>query len=352
MERCEAYYAILAGEHQSLALGELRAVLDVEAKFYRILASLEGVAVFEAAMESASRVVERSAWVREVGLLTGIGEATRRGLESALSGLSTLLEHLDKGGGMGPVRVEVSRFRGYSRDSLPREEALAVALNFLSREGIKASPRGSLVLRVHITEGVVIAGLALHAATSRRFRGRFPRERPFFKPGPLSPQLSRVMVNLSRLASDHTFLDPFCGTGGFCLEACLIGASRLVCMDIDSVMARGALENLSWYGCKALVVRGDAVDPAFSPGSVDSVSTDPPYGRSTTTSGRSYGDLVGSFLSKIVDSVRRGGYVVFAGPHGEEPHLIAESVGLSVVERYQMYVHSTLTREIVVAKRP
>ena len=352
MKERKTYYALLTGEHQSLAFGELRAILDVEAQFYRILASLEGIAVFESIIASVPRIVERSAWVREIGLLVGAGEASRQGLSNALAGLPVLLEKLGYLGSDIIVRVEVSRFKGYSRHSLPREEALSLALDHLRKNRVKASPRGRTVLRIHITEGAVIAGLVLHSAVPGRFKGRFPRERPFFKPGPLSPQLSRVMVNLSRLGKGDTFLDPFCGTGGFCLEACLIGASRLVCLDIDPLMASGAWDNLSWYGCKALVLRGDATALPLGPDSIDSLSTDPPYGRSTTTGGRSYGDLVGSFLSGIVDSVRRGSYIVFAGPYKERPHLIAEEVGLRVAERYQMYVHSTLTREVVVAVRP
>ncbi|MEB3860551.1 MAG: RsmD family RNA methyltransferase [Desulfurococcales archaeon] len=345
------YYAILSGEHQGLARAELRAVLDVEAAGYRILALFEGAALFEAELGSPSRVVDRGAWIREVGLLVGVGEATKPGLLAALSGLESVLEDagLDPGEGL---RVEVDRFKGYSRDSISRDSVLSLALDFLGKAGVAASPRAPVTLRIYLTEGVALAGLALYRAKPGRFLGRMPRRRPFFKPGPLSPQLSRVMVNLSRVRPGHAFLDPFCGTGGFCIEACMVGASRVVCLDIDAAMALGALANLSWAGCLPLVARADASMPPLSLDSVDSVSTDPPYGRSTTTGGRRYGDLVESTLSAIVDSVRRGGYIVYAGPHRERPHVIAESLGLRVVERHQMYVHSTLTREIVVARRP
>jgi tRNA (guanine10-N2)-dimethyltransferase len=326
-------------------------VLDVEALEYKIIASPEGAAVFEATLGSVSRVVERGAWIREVGLLVGLGSATRTGVISALSGLKAVLEEATWKG-VGGLRVEVSRFKGYSKASLPRGEALATALRFLDKSGIPASPRGGTTLRIHVTEGIVIAGLALYSAEPGRFSWRLPRKRPFFKPGPLSPQLSRVMVNLSRLGEGHAFLDPFCGTGGFCIEACMVGASRVACIDIDHAMARGAVDNLAWAGCKSMVARGDASAAPLAPGSVDSISTDPPYGRSTTTSGRRYRDLVESTLSVLAEALRRGGYLVFAGPHDEEPHSIAEAAGLRVEERHQMYVHSSLTREIVVARRP
>ena len=315
------YYFLLSGEHPTLPLAELEALLDVYGG--RIHGVLEGAAIAEARDPQA--IVSRAGWVKEAGRLVAVVEAEESEISRILRGLRG--------------RVEVRKFRGYSCHVDGR---------------LRAGAPGDEVIRVFITEGVAVVGVVLARQDTRGFHERRPGRRPFFKPGPLSPQLSRVLVNLSRLSPGDLFLDPFCGTGGFALEACLSGARACLCSDIAPEMARGSTVNLAHYGVygRSVVLRADAARLPLRDGSVDALSTDPPYGRSTTTAKRSYEELVGLFLREAYRVLRPGSCVVYAGPAVRKPWRLAEEAGFEVAERHQMYVHSSLTREVVVAAKP
>ncbi|MFN4046743.1 MAG: TRM11 family SAM-dependent methyltransferase, partial [Acidilobaceae archaeon] len=96
--------------------------------------------------------------------------------------------------------------------------------------------------------------------------------------------------------------------------------------------------------------RGDATWAPIAPGVVDAIATDPPYGRLTSTGGRDYSGLVLGFLEEAARVARRGSYIVYAGPHHYSPWRLALQAGLEVVSRHHMFVHGSLTREVVVAR--
>ena len=112
--------------------------------------------------------------------------------------------------------------------------------------------------------------------------------------------------------------------------------------------------NLAYYGVyeRSIVVRGAAARLPLRDSIVDSISTDPPYGRSTTTARRSYDELTMLFLREAYRVLRPGSCIVFAGPASRRPWKLAEDAGFTVAERHQMHVHSSLTREVVVAAKP
>ncbi len=309
---------------------------------YRIIYHLEGLALFDADNLDPWRAAERAAWVREIGLLLGIAESTIEGIEALAEEAARSLEG-------ERIWVDPWRFKGYSPQA--REDVVRRIL--VSKLRDKASlGKGGKVLRVFITEGVAIAGIML-ASRGKGFHLRRPRRRPFFKPGPLSPDLSRVMVNLSRPREGATFLDPFCGTGGFAIEAMMVGAGRIICGDLDMDMYRGSRVNLDTFTCgRCLVIGHNAARLPLGPNTVDSIATDPPYGRSTTTARMGYRRLMEEFLSSALEALAPGGYMVYAGPYSEEPARLGEEAGLRVLARIHMYVHSSLTRDIVVARKP
>ncbi len=340
------YYAILSGEHPRLPVAELEAILEVESDSYRVVMHLDGLAVFDAEMADPSIIARRAGWVREVGELVYIGESSVDNLEDSISPLIDALAEKDA----KLAWVEARRFKGYGY--IGESQAERIIMKGLKGSNIQLSRRAPLLVRVFLTEGVVVVGIRIAQLDTRQFNDRRPRARPFFKPGPLSPQLSRVFVNLSRLKRGGTYLDPFCGTGGFAIEACMIGAGRVVCGDIDKSMASGALVNLNSYSCgESLVYHGNALKIPLGDEVIDSIATDPPYGRSTTTAKQGYERLVDSFIEEASRVARKGSYIVYAGPYKYKPWRYAVEEGLRVIGRYHMYVHSSLTREIVVARK-
>ncbi len=330
------FYALLSGEHACMPHAELEAILEVEALRSRVLARFDGASVFEAELDHPSIVAERSGWIREVGELLSAGEAD----ESWIIDTSRIIT-----AELGPPRaIEYRRYKQYSphiEDSRVKSKLRKIA-----------SPRGNYVMRVFITEGVAIIGKVLGRLDTRALHYRRPGKRPFFRPGPLMPQVTRAMINLARMKRGEIFLDPFCGTGGFPLEACIMGAGLCYCFDVNSTMIRGSRINLDHYHLsgRALSIAATATSMPLHEESVHSIATDPPYGRSTSLRG-DYSRLVSQFLSEATRVVKPGSYIVFAGPIREEPWRLAADAGLKVVNRFHMHVHSTLVREIVVARK-
>ncbi len=340
------YYSLLSGEYPALALEELKAILEVESSSYRIIDVLDGLAVYEAEDLDPSTPASRGGLVKESGVVLAVAEARASCIRRASEEAAAML-----GGGVWRVEARVYGSHGHS---LGESDALRAALEGLAAGGAGLSPRSPRLVRIFVTEGVALIGVAMGRSDTRGFQERSPGRRPFFKPGPLSPQLSRAMVNLSRLRRGDVYMDPFCGTGGFAIEACLLGASRILCGDVDWAMARGSTVNLERYcrGGSWSVYAWNAASLPVASSSVDAVATDPPYGRSTTTRRVGYRRLVSMFLERAVDAVRSGGYIVFAGPWNRGPRELAERAGLEVVSYVETYVHGSLTRGVVVARAP
>ena len=315
------YYAILSGEHPTLPLSELRAILETYS-IGSVVYSFEGVAIYKWESGDALLPARIGGFIKEVGELMAIVEAEQEEVDKVYRRIPP------------DYRVESRRFRGYGR-----------GVRLPQRRGVQPG------VRFFLTEGVVVVGRIMARHDTKSFESRRPGKRPFFKPGPLSPQLSRALVNISRARPGSFFLDPFCGTGGFVLEACLVGSSPCACLDIQADMVAGSRVNLEHYKVydRCIVARADAASMPIADDVVDAIATDPPYGRSTTTAKRTYQDLARLFLAEASRVLHRGSYLVYAGPADKEPWLLAKEYGFDVVERHHMHVHSSLTREIVVA---
>ncbi len=345
-------YFRLSGEHPTLPLSELKAILESIAPDSTVKAYYRPLALVECRPCRARVVVDgvlrRAGLIKSGGLLLGIFSDEEHLEREAKRILDALAGH----GVRGPLRVEAHRLLGLWRGaSTARVTRLLASL--LGEGGVGATPRSRTVLEVLYAEGVIVVGLRLAVLDTRGFAERSPARRPFFKPGPLDQRLSRALVNLARLRPGGVFWDPFCGTGGIALEACLVGAGRCLCGDINLEMAYGSQRNLEHYsqGPPSLSYIGDALHPPVR-GGIDAVATDPPYGRSTSLGGRTRRILYRGFLEAALSLLRKGSYLVFAAPEAERPHEIASSLGYEVIESHYMYVHGSLVREIVVARAP
>ncbi len=297
-----------------------------------IIQVFEGIAIIRNA-DNPIEIIKNSGMLKEIGILHSILEADTDKIVGELEKLSTT--------GLRFKKINIRKFKNYSCHINPKD------LKLTSLSG------GDRVLRVFITEGIAVIGEVLAEQDTKAFNSRRPGRRPFFKPGPLSPQLSRVFVNLARLKEGDVYLDPFCGTGGFVLEACLLGARHCICGDLSSDMIRGSLINIKYFNFndKVSFFWQDSAYIPLKEETVDTIATDPPYGRSTTTGKRAYDELVEKFLHESYRVLKKGGHIVYAGPSQYTPWKLAYKVGFRVIARYQMYVHSTLTREIVVARK-
>ncbi len=143
-------------------------------------------------------------------------------------------------------------------------------------------------------------------------------------------------------------MDPFCGTGGFLIEAGLMGF-RAVGMDLDAKMVRGAARNLRHYGIEAGLIHGDARQIPLD--RADGIATDPPYGRGTSTMGSDVKQILTDFLLEASGLLDKGKIICTAAPMELDPSALAARSGFEVREEHRMRVHKSLTRSIVVAER-
>jgi tRNA (guanine10-N2)-dimethyltransferase len=165
------------------------------------------------------------------------------------------------------------------------------------------------------------------------------------------------MVNLAHAKTDKTILDPFCGTGTTILEAALIGC-KAIGTDVQRRMINGTRKNLIHFSVRseALVV-ADARKLPLS--RIDAVVTDPPYGKSATTLKSTTKMLVENIFSSAKPLLGKGQRICIALPimvnqQGQVDHMskdlagFVEGLGFKTVESHKVYVHRTLTREVIV----
>ena len=336
-------YAYLSGEHPQVPHEELRGSLEAEGARYRELLRLDQLVVLEVdSLAGLARAVERSAYSREGGEALAMSELGDVG--PLAEGFRELRER-----GVARVQVRVERVKG----SIEPGEAVEIQRELVKAArlaGLDVDPLAETLVKAYVSEGAVVLGLVSAKRSLGDVRARSPPNRPFWRSGELDLLLSRALVNMSRMRRGDVFLDPFCGTGTIAIEAHLIGASRALCLDADPSMVSGALANARSVGCQLLVAQEDSMAMPLRDGSVDSIATDPPYGRSTRAPG-GYEAVVRGFLREAARVLREGGYVVFAGPADERPYRLALEEGFAVVARMDQFVHSGMTRQIVVAKR-
>ena len=173
----------------------------------------------------------------------------------------------------------------------------------------------------------------------KNFLSRWPGRRPSFHPSTLDPRLARALVNLSGCRY-RTIVDPFCGVGGICIEAGLIGY-HTICIDIDFKMLRGAKKNLCYYGIRSFdLICGDSSKPPLR--EAKCIVTDPPYGRSSSLHRKSHLEL----LKSLIVNFGSASSIVLISPKGSGAEEIFASRGLNIEGRYELKVHRSLTRVI------
>lgn len=335
------YYALLSGLHPTLPLAELISLLETISPEGKIVYNFDGVSIIEGEI-NADKIVKKSGYIKEMGYLLNIYESHEIDYD--------FLASLIKDYGLKDARVKGYRFRGSSYyTNIPDLEInLSRALD---RKGVNATVTSRNIIRIIITEGVAIIGLLL-SLQDHSYKDRI-ENRPFKRPGQIDQQLSRVMVNLSRLKENSIFLDPFCGTGSLALEACSLNASHSLCFDLDAEMISGSSINMKSISCckSYLISRNDATKIPVKDESIDSIATDPPYGRATSTKKKGYYSLTKSFLEEGLRVLKKNSYLVYAGPSSEKPYIIAKDLGYEIISKHDMFVHNGLNRQIVIVRK-
>jgi tRNA (guanine10-N2)-dimethyltransferase len=162
----------------------------------------------------------------------------------------------------------------------------------------------------------------------------------------MAPLDARAYANLAGAGPGQTVLDPMCVTGGLLIEAGLAG-SRVVGIDAQTKMVRGARENLTAYlDGDFAVVRGDGTELPVADDTVDGVVVDAPYGRQSKVAGHELDDLVAGALTEAARVTAR---CVLVGDRDWTS--AARDAGFRLQAKFTRRVHRSLVRHVHVLDR-
>ena len=339
-------FFLISGEHPTLPVAEVQAILEAEGIDYRITEKLTQVLRLEAEINSIKSIKFRSALTRVC--CQEIFNCKAK-LDEILANIVESMKEFVASGESFVVRVRKVK------DVTP--ELVTADLEAKVGEQIWETFKGTKVDLVNpqktffgvLTDNRFVFGLKKAEIIPKPFSERRPRKRPFFHPSSMQAKLARVMVNLAQPKIGDLVLDPFCGSSGMLVEAGLIGC-RVVGFDAKPHMLRGGLRNLRHYGTNLEgVVIADARHPPIT--KVDCIVTDPPYGRAASTLGTVTLRIAEDFLDAAVNLLPRGARICMAAPKTVNLGEVGEKAGFKHMESHFMYVHRSLTREVVVFKK-
>ncbi len=334
---------LLSGEHPTLPLSEVCAVMRAEGIKHQPVARHDQLFLVDAGEGVARALLDRSAYAMEGGRLLSHSPASIDEFRRSCEGIDWgLLE----GRSFGAKAKRVRRHW----ECLDTQKLQAIVGEAATREcdakvDLKAP---DIWIRSVITDAGIFTYALDFDSDRHAFSSRKPKTRPYFHPGVLEPKIARAFVNLCGVRRGDIFADPFCGTGGFLIEAATMGVGAFG-MDVDRRMVKGSGKNLRHYGLDADIVLGDA--RALPISKADGIASDPPYGRGTTTLGQGVREVISGFMESAFGVLKVGGRVCTASPIELRPAALATSAGFRLVEEHRMRVHKSLTRSIIVAER-
>ncbi len=336
---------LLSGEHPTLPAAEAAAAIKAEHRAFNVVEQLDQVLIAETKVKPEA-LASRIAMSRGICLHLCTVDATEGEILEAV-GSSDIVDMVPHGKSFA-VHIKRVKRSAPSIDTLGLAGKLAgIIAEEVEFEVDLAHP--DIELLGVLTGEKCVFGITVARVDRTQFTRRRPTLRPAFHHSTLPPTLARAMVNLARTPRGSILLDPFCGVGGILLEAGLIGA-RLVGIDIEREMIDGARRNLESSGITDFqLMVGDARKlPALE---VDSIATDPPYGRQATTGGAKLEELYREALPSMAGVLKRRGYMCITSPAELELEDIAAEAGLRVIEKHEQRVHRSLTRRIYVFRR-
>lgn len=316
---------LLSGEHENLAEGELKGALRAE--HARLTGGTGRIRIIEG--KSALSVFERMGYARMASFFVSSGN-----MEALMEDLKTA--ELPK----GSFAVRAYRYEDFPGSRLDAERRLGEVISRRRKIDLR-SPQNTLDVYLGRT---LYAGISI--PDRRGLSLREPQKRPFFSPVTLSPRMARALINLTGIERGRTVLDPFCGTGAILVEAGLMGL-RPMGTDIDGEMIEGCEKNMRAYGIGGPVKKIDIGD-ITELGGVDAVSTDPPYGRSSSTNKEPVESLYRRSFAAISEVLKKGSRASIILPDMRFASVPEE---MELVEHYPVRVHRSLTRNFCVFRK-
>lgn len=331
----KTYAFELSGEHETIPQSEALALTEIYSSQYREICLLDQCLLVEAENLDFEALGRRLAMTHRIIEVMAISEARLEDLAEAAS-------RIDLSAKSYSIRAKRIKQAAMPGDIVEKE----VGRILLSR-GFRADLKSpETKLRAVITGDKIVLGQETACLDRSSFESRRPHLKPFFHPGVLMPRMARALINLSQVIPGERILDPFAGTGGILVEACLIGIDGIG-VDVQKRLIRGAKANLSGLNCCLIV--GDAKRLPFKDTSIDAAVLDTPYGRSALIEARSKEDLLDESLAELHRVLKPGRRMVVVADRPIEAQVSA--AGFDIVQVHSDRVHRSLTRHIFVCRR-
>lgn len=352
-------FFLLSGENETLPAAEVKAILEAESFSFSNVSEFDQILRLESDFDSVKSVQVRSAYTRVCAQELLVSNATNGDI--AKTAAKTDFKAVLKPGESFVVRI--NRIKNYADKEINTMKLeIELGKQILEQtEGTKVNLRNPDKTFIGIiTNDKLILGLKLTDITSKTFSERRPRKKPFFHPSAMPSKMARCMVNLAHAKAESILLDPFCGTGTSLIEASYIGC-RAVGIDAQKRMILGTRKNMRFFNIDAEgLVLADSRKPPFS--KVDCVVTDPPYGRSSSTLKSTTKQLVEEVLASSLILLGLRQRICIALPiqvniSGQVENMaddlaeFVKNLGYKTIESHLVYIHSSLTRQIMVYEK-
>jgi tRNA (guanine6-N2)-methyltransferase len=191
--------------------------------------------------------------------------------------------------------------RNYSRSEIEHAFGMSLAgeLGLQWCANIPDEP-GTLRVRIHLVGERAAIGIALTPLPIHRRPWRVHTQR-----GMLHPPIAAAMALLAGLHEGLTIFDPYAGSGTILIEAGLLCPNiRLFGWDIDPQAVAIAGDHAARAGIAAIFQSGDALRALQDLPRPDRVLSNPPWGRSLTTTGPSNADPLEVLLNLLSAQTR------------------------------------------------
>ena len=331
----KTYAFELSGEHESLPRCEALALVEAFSNRFSEIEFLEQCLIVEAEDLDVKTLGRRLAMTHRIIEVLAVCPADLEALAQAASCLQL------------PHKKYLIRARRI-RDAAPPADAVEHEVGrILFQRGYRADlSHPELLLRAIITSGRIVLGVEVARTDRSSFEARRPHLKPFFHPGVLMPRMARALVNLTQVRAGEVLLDPFAGTCGILIEACLIGVNG-VGIEVQPRLVKGALCNLQGLDCGLLL--GDAKRLPLHDSSIDAAVLDTPYGRSAKIMAASKELLLKESLGELFRVIRPGRRMAIVADRSIEEMI--EEVGFVLLQKHTDRVHRSLTRQIFICRR-
>jgi tRNA (guanine10-N2)-dimethyltransferase len=331
----KTYAFELSGEHETLPRSEALALVEIFSSRFCVVASLDQCLIVDAEDLDVQVLGQRLAMTHRIIEVLAISDANLEALAQSVSQLVL------------PRKRYLVRARRI-KDAAPGADAVEHEVGrILFQSGYRADLlRPEMVLRAVITTGKIVLGREAARTDRGSFEARRPHLKPFFHPGVLMPRMARSLINLTQVRAGEMLLDPFAGTCGILIEACLIGILGLG-VEVQTRLVKGALCNLQSLDCSLLL--GDAKRLPLQNSSIDAAVLDTPYGRSAKILAKSKEFLLQESLSELFRVIKRGRLMVIVADSSLEALLA--NAGFHIIQKHTDRVHRSLTRQIFLCQR-